>query len=536
MPMLPVRDLGGLGVIKDGAPYDIPPNALSNARNVRFRYNRIERSPIFTLLYETSLSTPTFCATITDENNADQLLIAYADGSVSHNVTASQTDVTPAAWSANSSSSPYTFCTLQGLHYINREDHVPWVFDPNINEYKDLPNWDSNHRCVVLRKYKDFLLALNVSKSGSRYPTMIKWSDIAQYGTEPSSWDPSDLTKSAGENTPGDMRSPILDGWPLRDSFAIYTADQIWMMDYTAGQEVFTLEKSADNKGIINTNCVTEVDGVHFVFGLSDIYVFDGVSTPRSIIDGRNRRFLYRYLNRSKLKVCFVAHMPSQQEVWFCYNDISGDETFSGTDYCNAAAVYNYSADTWTFVDLPNTGMITDVALDASITYDGIGSVTYAGTTSSYSDLETGAKKSTYCVSAISGADITADRALLLEDAEGGGFGYPVVDECNGISFAERVGMDLDETGEELRAYKMIKSIYPQAQVEDAEMYFSFGSTDYPHEGVAFETPQSFDPRSQYKVDTKQSGRYLSWRVTYDGTTNFKLTGFDMDAVATGRR
>lgn len=536
MPMLPIRNLGELGVIRDGAPYDIPPNAVSRARNVRFRYGRIERSPIFTLLFETAMSTPVFCSTITDENNADQLLVAYDDGSVSHNVATVQTDVTPAAWTPNEVSEPHTFCTLQGIHYLNREDHVPWFYDDNISEYDDLPNWTSTHRCKVLRKFKDFLIALNVTKDGTRFPTMIKWSNIAQYNTVPDSWDPSDTTKSAGENTPGDMRSPILDGMPLRNSFAIYTADQIWVMDYTAGQEVFTIEKITDNKGIINTNCVVEVDGVHFVFGLNDIYVFDGVSTPRSIVDGRNRRHLFRYIDRDALKVCFVAHMPAQQEVWFCFKGVSGEEAYEDTDLCNSAFVYNYSADTGTFVDLPNVGGITDVALDASVTYEGIGSVTYETVTSSYADLETGEKKSTYCVSAEHSSDITADRVLLLEDAEGGGFGYEIVTECNNAPFAERIGMDLDETGEEIRAYKMIKAIYPQAQVDDAEMTFEFGSTDYPHEDVVFETAQTFDPRTQYKVDTKQSGRYLSWRVGYTGDTNFKLNGFDMDVVATGRR
>lgn len=537
MPMLPIRNLGELGVIRDAAPYDLPPNALSKARNVRFRYGRIERSPLFTLLFATTAATPIFCSTITDENNADQLLVADLDGSVFHTVTGTQTDVTPAAWSSNNTSSPYTSCTMQGVHYLNREDHVPWFFDKNISEYADLTNWDANHRCVVLRKFKDFLIALNVTKSGTRYPTMIKWSDIAQYGAVPASWDPADPTKSAGENMPGDMRSPILDGMSIRNSFAVYTADQIWLMDFTGGQEVFVIEKVTDNKGIINTNCVEEIDGVHFVFGLTDIYVFDGVSTPRSIIDTRNRKHLFRYINRDKLKVCFTKHLPNAQEVWFCYHEISGEENYENSDYCNAAAVYNYNADTWTFVDIPNVGMITDVALDASITYDGIGSVTYDSVSSSYSDLETGEKKSTYCVSAEqSGIGITDSRVLLVEDADGGGFGYEVVTECNSDPIAERIGLDLDETGEEVRAYKMIKAIYPQAQVDDDDMMFEFGSADYPNADVVWESPSTFDPRSNYKVDTKQAGRYLSWRVSYAGSTNFKLHGFDLDVVATGRR
>src|SRR5690349_5298369 len=98
MPMLPIRNLGELGVIRDPAPYDLPPNALSKGRNVRFRYGRIERSPIFTLLFNTTLSQPSFCSTITDEDNADQLLVAGSNSTVYHCVASTQTDVTNVTW------------------------------------------------------------------------------------------------------------------------------------------------------------------------------------------------------------------------------------------------------------------------------------------------------------------------------------------------------------------------------------------------------------------------------------------------------
>ena len=46
----------------------------------------------------------------------------------------------------------------------------------------------------------------------------------------------------------------------------------------------------------------------------------------------------------------------------------------------------------------------------------------------------------------------------------------------------------------------------------------------------------NFDSSTEYKVDTRISGRYLSYKVQTSEIKDFTLSGMDVEVVATGRR
>jgi len=47
---------------------------------------------------------------------------------------------------------------------------------------------------------------------------------------------------------------------------------------------------------------------------------------------------------------------------------------------------------------------------------------------------------------------------------------------------------------------------------------------------------QTIDTNADHKLDTRQGGRYLSYKMTLDDNKDFALSGFDLDVVVTGRR
>ena len=49
-------------------------------------------------------------------------------------------------------------------------------------------------------------------------------------------------------------------------------------------------------------------------------------------------------------------------------------------------------------------------------------------------------------------------------------------------------------------------------------------------------TDINFDPATQYKVDTRVSGRYMNLRVTMNGATNPELTKLQFDIKVIGVR
>lgn len=540
MTTIPLRSIGKIGVITDVNPFDLPPEALSDARNVRFSEGRITNAHVWReVIASPDGGTPVFVFAGERTNAFDILGYVTRDGKVFHVSNGTPNEVTESSYTPADSDVVRTFCTLQGVYYSNQEDRVPWYFSSGSSDYAELPNWDSNYRCKVLRGFKDYLIALNVTKSGTVGPNLVKWSNIAQYDSVPDSWDPSDTTKSAGENTLAEIQTEILDGQQLRNSFVIYSTNQAWTMEYTQGPDVFQFYKLFGDRGIINTNCVVEIDGAHMVFDTTDIYIHDGVSPPKSICDRRVRRRIFRNLDLTKANVCFVYHDKAANEVWFGYNSSKEDLKWLGADcaYCNTAAVYNYMDDTWTFHDLPNVAGMVSGSWQLAPTYDDLTGLTYDTIGSTYADLVANTTKSSFAMS-VEGTGISDTRLLNVDNGIGISLAFSSVDELEVLPFAERIGMDLDELVPELRAYKNYRAIYPQITVdsETAPMSFKFGGQDNPQQELEWEDLQSFDAVSDYKIDTRARGRYLAWYAEGENRNGYSLSGFDLDMISVSRR
>ena len=157
-------------------------------------------------------------------------------------------------------------------------------------------------------------------------------------------------------------------------------------MEFVGGTFLFNFRKLFGDEGVINQNCVVEVENKHFVFGNTDLYVTDGVSR-QSICDERVRQFVFTTLNKKNADRCFVQHNDALSEIYFCYQ--SGDSLvgFPDTARCNRAAVYNYKNNCWSFMDLPNVSAGAEANIDTVATYANATS-TYAATGGSYYDQE----------------------------------------------------------------------------------------------------------------------------------------------------
>ena len=540
MPTIPIRQLGKIGVITDVNAVDLPPEAVTSARNVRFSNGNITNAHVWReAIASPTGGTPAFIFAAERTNQPDILGYVTTDGKVYHVLNGVADDVSIAAYAPSTSTAVRTFTTLQGVYYVNQEDRVPWYYKSTSTDYATLTNWDVNHRCKVLRGYKDFLIALNITKSGTTYNNLVKWSNIALYDAVPDSWDPADVTKSAGENTLAEIQTDILDGLPLRNTFIIYATDQAWSMEYTGGPDVFQFFKVLGDRGIVSSNCVAEVDGMHFVFDDDDIYINDGVSPAKSIVDKRVKRHIFRNLDLTKAEKFFVYHERSASEVWFCFNSKNSGLKWPGADctYCNYAAVYNYSEDTWTFHDLPNVNSIAALGWQIAPTYATSTALVYDTTGSSYADLIPNNTNNTFAAS-VAGSTVTTTRIVQIDSGFGTALPFNSVSELAVVPYVERTGLDLDEVVPELKAYKNYRSVYPQVTVEDttAPLSFKFGGVDMPQQDIEWDTLQSFEPTTDYKIDTRSRGRYLAWYFEGVNNNSYSLSGFDLDCVSLSRR
>jgi hypothetical protein len=404
--------------------------------------------------------------------------------------------------------------------------------------FQPLANWDPSWRAGVLRSYKDFLVALNVLKGANEYPAMVKWSDATLYGQVPGSWDAGDPTTLAGENTLTDMRGPIIDGHQLRDSFIVYGDNEVWEMNYVGGTFVFDFRKRFDDVGILSTNCAVEVDGQHYVFDSFDLYQHDGTS-KQSIAHDRVKDFVFGGLIKELRHLAFVAHNPKLNEVMFCYPSNDRFTTSLPTSGCNRAAVLNYRNNTWTFYDLPNVTAFALATLTSGETWTSSGAIPWTEMGGTWSGTQDGEDRHVF-LSSIADADagLTASRIYGLDLIEGGRLSKPVELEALKQPQGERIGVDLDESGTPLRAYKCLLTIFPQLSVsaDGSDFQFAFGANDNAGSDPSWDAYQSFDPETMNKVDTRVAGRYIGWRFKLNGTGDFGFSGMDAEVSFRGTR
>jgi hypothetical protein len=544
MPIVPVRTLGRLGVIKDVPPWELPPDAWSAGNNIRFDSGKLMRGPAYRLVEDTLASTdPHLLFPVYPDGAPEYLIICAKNGRMYKWVAGTETDFTPGGFSNTDSTLPFTACQVGDVVYVNRETAVPYSLLPSASNFTTLANWDSTWRAKAVRSYKDFLVALNVTKGATAFPKLVKTSDIALQGAVPVSWDHTDTTKLATENPLLGADSELIDGLQLRDDFMIYTISQVWRMRHIGGRLIYEYRKLFDDGGVINANCVVEVEGRHYVFGSQDIYVHDG-TTKQSLAHGRVKDFIYNSIQGASFERFFVAHNPRLKEIGFYYQADDGEAAWVGTGGCNRVAVYNYRNDTWCFRDAP---AVTHGAYVSASSGETWASLQTAGTTwaqmggswASQTD-STGNRHLILCAVQDTAQGFATSKLLGVDAIENGTSLNFTLDSASAVeAYAERVGMDMDDLlGEQIRGYKVARSVYPQMKTfsEDSAVKVKTGSTLVSVASVSYDTERDFDPRSSYKADFKKGGRYLAIRYVKEDQADFELTGHDLDIAVTGRR
>lgn len=543
MTIVPFRDIGKLGVNTDWSPVDLPPQVFTMGTNVRFTDNRVRRGPVYSTVGNLTVNTsPRFSVSYKTPSSNSEFLVLNQNGTItkflasSPGITPTQTDISISAYTPASADSPFTATLLNDIVYINRSDRVPWYKSTSGATFATLPVWDSTWRCESLRSIQGVLVAINVTKGSTKYPTMVKTSDFTVYGSTPGAWVASS-TNSATENVIGDLTEPLVDGWPLRDRMMLYSNNETWAMEYRGDSLVFSYKRLFSNRGVINQNCVAEYNNTHFVFGFDDIWSHDGYQN-KSIAFGRVRDFVYNNLLRQESYQFFTINNPKQGEVMFCY--VSTDEYCHypvggtiGYPGCNRAAVYNYIYDTWYFYDLPYiVGGSLAVTYSGSI-YNDLSSVSYDSLGGSFNSLFDASRL--YLTTVSKGASHpsgTLNAAVRTSEAPNIASGVGVIDlVATAPVFLENKQMDMDEISKEIRGYKVVNQMWPEATFDAGApvMTFTWGSSDSSNVIPVYDHSMTFDGSTYTKLDFNSPGRYLSLKIDYDGTQDFSLSGWDID-------
>lgn len=177
MAYVKIPQVGAIGVIKDLSTHELPNNAWTDAKNVRFLDGMAYQFYGHGQVYGTPSNIPqhVFALTISGARYwiyltaANSYAVTNTGGST---VTTNITHATPRTGVVNQ----WTSTLLSGIPIVNVGDttHVPMSWDLNTaNDFIDLANWQPNSFCKSMRSYKNFLVALNVSRQPIKAITSI---------------------------------------------------------------------------------------------------------------------------------------------------------------------------------------------------------------------------------------------------------------------------------------------------------------------------------------------------------------------------
>ena len=443
---------------------------------------------------------------------------------------------TRAAWSLETDDKAYTADILGDCIYINRPSLLPAYYGPESTAFAPLPDWPASWSCRSLRGFADYMVALNVTKGPDLFPNMVKWSDVALAGTPPYSWDADDVTTSAGENILESIRTPLVDSCTLGSLLVLYTEDEVWLMSQTYDTEIFAFNRAFGDGGLIAPNCAVEVNRVNYCFGENDIYRHDGLSKS-SIIDKLNRDYVYENMDLTRTEQNFVIYNPRFSEVMFCFTTTSPTAAFAPGMGCNIGAVYDLVSGTWAFRDLPNLTMGAVMNLVTGALIESLNTTPISALTGTIADMGGTFLEGAAFTSALQ-PGITANRVVIYDFANKGPIkNMPFPAELNPPATLTRTGIDLDTQGGDLATYKVVRRVFPLVHTEGSlPVTISVGSQLVQMGPVTWDTPISFDPAVDYKIDTRRGGRFLGISFTVADVADFEVVGFDADVVSAGRR
>jgi hypothetical protein len=337
MAFIHVKQVGQFGVNRDLSSSELPLNAWTDCQNIRFLDGSAYQFYGHGEIFASPSVEPYHVLPVTVAGvrywlyaSAGKIYQVGAPGGV-----ITHTDITKSATTYGGQRNAWTSTVFGGIPILNNGVDAPQMW-PLTGLCTDLTNWPASTTCKVMRSFKNMLVALDVTKTGTRYPYMVKVSHPADPGAVPSTWDITDSTKDALEYDISSGYGYIIDGMELRNSFMIYKTDGVFRMDYTGGAFIVSNQKVLGMSGAMNRNCITEIDGQHFVLTGFDVVVHDG-NQATSVLDKQTRRFLFNSIDSANTGLCFVFKNPYLNEVFVCYPE-------PGT----RNAIRRWSGTTWT--------------------------------------------------------------------------------------------------------------------------------------------------------------------------------------------
>lgn len=500
--------IGSVGVVKDMPAHELPISVLSDVENVRMRNGCAERITGDKQIFATAANIP---YQVMLYRTATTLFLVHAHvAAVFVDSSAARTDITGTAPTVDASYH-WTGGVFVGTLILNNGKDLPmfWGGDTAAN-LAALTNWDANHRCKILRPWKNYLVALDVTKTATRYKHMVMWSAAADPGTLPT-WAQTAAT-DAGEVDLAETTDHMVDALPLGDLLIIYKFASCYAMTYIGGQYIFQFRRIPGEWGMLSPNCGASIPGGHVVLAAGDVIMHDG-STMRSIISNRMRTWLFGSMDTTYYDRSFVVADASKNEVWICFPR-------SGASVCTTALIWNWLDNTFTVRSLDNVTAMTSGQFEYSVSDAwNANADTWGADDAIWNSSDIPLAQSSLIMA-------NSDKLLLVVDDSQTKFHateYP--------SRIERTGLAFDKPDQ----VKMVRSVTPRIDgASGGVVYIQVGGSMDPEGEYSWSDPVRYTIGTTRKADCFATGRFLAYRIYSTSGLWWRVRSLDLDIVAMG--
>lgn len=522
MATIEFDNVAAIGVVQDEPPYQILPEAWSQALNVLPVDNGMIRARGWTQVFGTPGVAPHFALPILSPSQAfwlyTSLTAAYVyDGATHTNITRT----VGGAYTAGATRD-WNAVLFAGVPIVNNGSDVPqfWGALSTLTKLADMTNWPSTLRAKIIRAVGPYLVALNCTDSAVVYQHLVRWSQsVENPGALPASWDYGDETIDAGQYDLPDVNAGgIVEGLNLGSKLMIYKEQSTWGMRFIGGRPIFAFDTFSETAGILAPRCVAITgDGKkHIVATQDDIVVHDGTTGIVSAVNGKMRKAVFGNLDQTNYVNSFMYTDAENDTIYFVYpengqtnpsralaiNYRTGALTeHDGITYRNAAAgrVEASSGATWTTI----TG-------------------TWSGTTALWS--QQARRRVVLCCT---------DSTKFCELHSGttrDGSAYTAILQREGLAMAGK-----KRTGEPVVDHEIIKYIdrvWPKIQVSTGYVKVRVGYQMHVDGPVTWGPYTNFDPATQVTVDASMSGRAVAIEFSTTGDLDWRLDGWKLAVKA----
>jgi hypothetical protein len=435
------------------------------------------------------------------------------------------TEITPVTPFTGGTANQWTGGSLSGALVVTNGVDSPYAWPLTGGDMIELPfdlanSWAGQDLVVkVIRPFRNFLVALWVTKGATQYPNMVKWSHPADPGALPVSWDEADATRDAGEFELTEVDGVLVDCLPMQDSNMIYKENSTTRMQFVGGAFVFNFKTVFQTLGIIGQNCAAGLpSSQHAVFAVEDLVVHNGVQAE-SIATSRIRKNLFSEISSTEYYRSFVVTNPSYTEVWFCY-PVEGDQ------FPTRAWVWNWTTGAWSKRELSNVCYAVSRATSVTPTDS-----TWEGTATTWdrSFRVWDAPSPSRAVVQLFGVQPAATHLKLLDYAVEGFIGAYVERQGIGIPIASGKPPDVS-----LR--KFLRSVWPRITgAAGSYIRIHVGAQEDVNSETVYYEAVDFQIGVDVKVDVRVSGRLFA--LKFEAITNaaWQLWGYDLDVEISGK-